>query len=79
MCTCVSVQEKAKAVEENEELKKKLKTVSQKVEAVTSDLKRSEEEKKKIDERLQETETHRDLLLDKVSQPPTIFTNPSNF
>ena len=52
--------------EENEELRKKLQRVSDKLEKANSDLKNSEEEKKKLGERLHEMETHRDLLLDKV-------------
>ena len=41
--------------------------MSDKLEKATSDLKKSEEENKKLTERLQQIETHRDLLLDKVN------------
>ena len=51
---------------ENDQLKKKLKATSDRLEKMTSDLKNSEEEKKKMSDRLQQVETHRDLLLDKV-------------
>ena len=60
------VQEKRKVVEENEELKKKMQKVSDKLEKANSDLNNSEEEKRKLGQRLNEMETHRDLLLDKV-------------
>ena len=60
-------------MEENEQLRKKLQTVSGKLERASADLKTSEEERKKLSERLQQMETHRDLLLDKVCSTTKIL------
>lgn len=62
-------------MEENEQLKKKLQSVSGKLERANADFKTSEEEKKKLSERLQQMETHRDLLLDKVCSATKILIN----
>ena len=62
----VYVQEKRKVVEENEEMRKKMQKVSDGLEKANSDLKNSEEEKRKLGQTLREIKTHRDLLLDKV-------------
>ena len=63
------MQEKTKAREEAEKHKTEFQKVSEKLHRLNSDLKRVEEEKSSLSERLQQMESHCDLLLDKVRLP----------